>query len=114
MQSRLAYVVSRFPSLTETFVLNELLALKSSGWPVELFAIRHTHEPVVHAAARQLESGVHYASVSRSAAATIRLLARDPDQFMRLARVTVAGNACSPRSLARTLLVLPVAISWAE
>jgi glycosyltransferase involved in cell wall biosynthesis len=107
-------VVSRFPLLTETFVLNELLAIESLGWPVELFAIRHQHEPVTQAAARRLESGVHYPNIPHTTAANVRLLMRHTEQWLRLLRLTVVGNACSARFLARTLLVLPVSIGWAE
>jgi len=114
MPYQLAYVVSRFPLLTETFVLNEVLALRALGWPVELFAIRHEHEAVVHAGARQLESSIHYASFPVTLAANIRLLTGHTGRWAHLLQMTVDGNACSRPFLAKTLLVLPVAIAWAE
>jgi glycosyltransferase involved in cell wall biosynthesis len=114
MPHKLAYVVSRFPLLTETFVLDEILTLSSLGWPVDLFAIRHEREPVVHARARQLEPSVHYANILSATAANTRLVMRRPKQWVRFLRRTVAGNACSLRFLARTLVVLPIAVSWAE
>src|SRR5215472_5418437 len=111
---KIAYVVSRFPRLTETFVLNEVLALKSFGVPVEVFAMRHQHEAVVHTEARQLEPSVHYPDARSVLGASAMLVAQQPDRLAMLLRMTVSGNAGAPRVLAKTLLVLPAAISWAE
>ncbi len=36
---KVAYIVSRFPKLTETFVLNEILALESQGVDVEVYPL---------------------------------------------------------------------------
>jgi colanic acid/amylovoran biosynthesis glycosyltransferase len=55
-----AYVVSRFPKLTETFVLYELLALQELGYAVELFPLLREREPVVHPEAERLVREAHY------------------------------------------------------
>ena len=114
MRHTVAYVVSRFPLLTETFVLNEILALRAQGWSVELFAMRHERQTVAHAPARQLESSVRYASPHLALAADLRLVSKHPRVFADLVRTTVAGNVSSLRFLARTLLILPCAVAWAE
>ncbi len=57
---RVAYVVSRFPKLTETFVLYELLALEELGYEVELFPLLREHEDVVHPEAKRLVDEAHY------------------------------------------------------
>jgi colanic acid/amylovoran biosynthesis glycosyltransferase len=111
---RLAYVVSRFPLLTETFILHEVLTLGESGWPVEVFALCHEHQSVVHAAARQLEPWVHYPATRPMLADNLRLITHRPRLWTRLLATTVTGNARSPRFLAKSLLVLPIAISWAR
>ena len=36
---RVAYVMSRFPKLTETFVLDEMIAVERHGATVELFPL---------------------------------------------------------------------------
>lgn len=109
-----AYVVSRFPVLTETFVLHEIEALRALGWRIELFAIRRERALVTHAGARGMESRVYFANAPLALAANARLLAQRPRQWLELLRMTVGGTRCSPSVLARTLLVLPVAVGWAE
>lgn len=55
-----AYVMSRFPKLTETFVLAELDAMDRAGVRIELHPLLHqTGEPVQPAAARWVERA-HY------------------------------------------------------
>jgi glycosyltransferase involved in cell wall biosynthesis len=55
-----AYVMSRFPKLTETFILYEILAVEAAGQPVELYPLlRHT-EPVSHPEAVELARRAHY------------------------------------------------------
>jgi glycosyltransferase involved in cell wall biosynthesis len=41
---RIAFLVKRFPRLSETFILNEFLELRRQGLPVDLYAIMDPHE----------------------------------------------------------------------
>jgi glycosyltransferase involved in cell wall biosynthesis len=84
------------------------------GWPVELFALRHEHAVVVHAAARQIEASVHFPSPRRALLGNGRSLVKRPEVWARLLGVTAAGNTRSPGSLAKSLLVFPIAVSWAH
>ncbi len=52
--------MSRFPKLTETFVLYELLALEDIGFSVELYPLLREHENVVHPEAAALAERAHY------------------------------------------------------
>lgn len=45
---RVAYLVSRFPKLTETFVLYELVALERMGVAIDLYPLRRERQPVAH------------------------------------------------------------------
>jgi colanic acid/amylovoran biosynthesis glycosyltransferase len=45
---KVAYVMSRFPKLSETFVLGEILAVEEQGVEVELFPLLREREEVVH------------------------------------------------------------------
>lgn len=51
---RVAYLVSRFPKLTETFVLYEILAMRQFGIEVSLFPLRRERTEVMHAEAREV------------------------------------------------------------
>ena len=57
---RVAYVMSRFPKLTETFILAELEAMDRAGVAIELYPLlRQTGEPVQPTAVRWVERA-HY------------------------------------------------------
>jgi colanic acid/amylovoran biosynthesis glycosyltransferase len=57
---KVAYVMSRFPKLSETFVLGEILALERQGVEVELFPLLREREDIVHTEARPLAARAHY------------------------------------------------------
>lgn len=59
---RLAQLVSRFPMVTETFVLYELEALKRLGVTVELYSLLREHPKVVHPEAEKWVRRAHYNS----------------------------------------------------
>ena len=52
---KVAMIVSRFPKVTNTFMLREMIALEKLGVPIELFALVHEQEGAVHEEARDLE-----------------------------------------------------------
>jgi len=95
--------VSRFPVLTETFVLQEISTLQSMGWPVEIFALYRERPAVVQPGARQILPGVHYPTLAGVSLPRPGLL-----------RATIRAHARSPRVLAKALLVAPIAAGWAQ
>jgi hypothetical protein len=52
MMGKVAYIVSRFPHLPETFILREMNALQARGIDVELFPLIVQDQAVMHADAR--------------------------------------------------------------
>ena len=56
----IAYVMSRWPKLTETFILYEVLAVEAHGQPVELFPLLRHQEPVSHPEALTLAERAHF------------------------------------------------------
>ena len=58
---KIAMVVSRFPKVTETFQLREMVALGNLGVPFELYAITHHDDGgTVQAEARDLDARANY------------------------------------------------------
>ena len=57
---RVAYLVKRFPRLSETFVLGELLEVRRQGLEVDLFALMDPGEATVQPAAAAIRSEVTY------------------------------------------------------
>ena len=57
---KLGYVTSRFPKLTETFVLYEILGLERSGAEVEFYPLLRERASVVHPEARPVVDRAHF------------------------------------------------------
>jgi len=93
---RVAYLVKRFPRLSETFVLNEFLEVRRLGVGAVLFALMDPGEQVVHPAARELASEVRY----------VTLAGRPWHSRWRLFRGAAAQVATHPRGLLRMLWAL--------
>jgi glycosyltransferase involved in cell wall biosynthesis len=107
-RQRIAYLVSWFPAITETFILDEVRELRARGVDVEvlpLFGARGGH---VHAAWSELASRTHY---HRSAswemvAAQLHWLRRRPAALLRAWGEALLRSAASPKLLVRSPVVL--------
>lgn len=62
---RVGYVLKVFPRLSETFILNELLAHERAGTRIEVFSLRPATEDVVHDSVATLRAPVSYLPVGR-------------------------------------------------
>ena len=58
----LAYVLKRFPRISETFILNEVLELERQGVPIEIFSLLEPTEEIRHEALKRVHSPVTYLS----------------------------------------------------
>ena len=52
MSGKIAYLMSRFPHLPETFILREMVALEQLGWRIELYPLMFQKQAIVHEQAR--------------------------------------------------------------
>jgi colanic acid/amylovoran biosynthesis glycosyltransferase len=101
------YIVSRFPAVTETFVVNEWLAL-SDRFRMQLVALRRTREGAVHPETRRVLPSARFARVLRPAtvAAHLAWLARRPRTYLStLAAVVRGGLRFSPLEAAKETVV---------
>jgi glycosyltransferase involved in cell wall biosynthesis/peptidoglycan/xylan/chitin deacetylase (PgdA/CDA1 family) len=96
--ARVAYVMSRFPKLTETFVLGEVLALERRGVPVDLYPLLRERAPVVHPEAARLVARARYEPFLSPAILVSQLvwLRRRPSAYLRAWRDVLAGTWGSP------------------
>lgn len=106
-----AYTMSRFPKLTETFILIEMLELERQGVRIEIFPLIRERAPVQHADAQALVERAHYCRLlSRPTLdAQIYWLMRQPAAYLRAWWRAVRGNLSSPKFLSRALVVVPKA-----
>jgi len=59
-KKKIAYVVSHFPKLTETFILDEMIAIEQNGLSIELFPLIRDRSKVVHPAAKPFIIRAHF------------------------------------------------------
>ena len=111
-----AVVVSRFPLVTETFVLREIEELESQGQPVRLVPLLRESPPVVHPEARPwVRRALYTPYLSRSVlAANLRALGRHPAGYPGLLLRLLAGSVTRPGVLVRTLALFPKAVYLGE
>lgn len=57
---KVAYIMSRFPKLTETFILYEMLAMSQQGIEVEVYPLLREDEGIMHPEARQFVDIAHF------------------------------------------------------
>src|SRR6478672_3095717 len=57
---KVAYIMSRFPKLSETFVLYEMLALQQQGVGVEVFPLINERAKVMHEEAKPFAARARY------------------------------------------------------
>lgn len=116
MGHSIAYLMSRFPHLPETFILREMAELERQGWAIGLYPLIRQRESVVHAEARRwIERAQHVPFVSASVvAANARALARRPGRYSAVWAQTLWENRGSPNFLMRAVALLPKAVHLAH
>lgn len=55
--------MSRFPKVSETFIVNEIVSLQREGWSISLYPLGKSAEKVVHPVAVELVASARYLSV---------------------------------------------------
>lgn len=113
---RVAAVMSRFPKITETFILYEILELERSGVAVEVFPLLRERAAVVHPEAQRLMPRVHFVPLLSLGvlAATLRWLVRDPRRLLRTFAEVVWGTRHSANFLAGALGFFAKTVAMAE
>jgi glycosyltransferase involved in cell wall biosynthesis len=87
------YLTKRFPRVSETFILDEIIGLEAHGVPLRLFALADPHERVVQPEVDQVASPVRYlhrgmdlstrlADLARALAGHARLARRHPRRWL--------------------------------
>lgn len=108
-----AYLVCRFPLITETFVVRELDGVaERAGFPVELFALRPGRGGTVHPMAARWARTVHTASFARGCLELLRLSVSRPRALARVLRAVVSDRPRKPRPLAESLAAVVLAASF--
>lgn len=111
-----AVIVSRFPKITETFILREIGEMERQGQPVLLVPILREPAGVAHAEVWPwLRRALFTPLLSpQAAAAMARAAHRDARGLLRLVGLLTRATAADPAMLLRTLALLPKSLDLAE
>jgi colanic acid/amylovoran biosynthesis glycosyltransferase len=111
-----AVLLSRFPTVTETFILREVDEMERQGQRVRLVPMLQEHPPVIHDAALPWTTRALYTSYLSLpiVLANLRTLLRRPARYLSLFARLVAGTIARPGTLFRTVAVFPKSVYLAE
>jgi colanic acid/amylovoran biosynthesis glycosyltransferase len=98
-----AYVASRYPKHSETFVFREIAELERQGHTVLAFAFTLGDGADVHPDAGAAAHVVVLPAAGRIAAAQLYWLGRAPRAYLRIWRQCLVASARSPRMFVRTI-----------
>ena len=110
-----AYIMSRFPKLSETFVLYEMLALQQQGVGVEAFPLINERAKVIHAEAKQFVERAHYLPVLSLAImlANLHFLLKRPLAYLGTWLAVLRGTFGSTNYMIGGLGIIPKATKFA-
>ncbi len=113
---RVAYLMSRFPKLSETFVLYEMLELERIGVRVDVFPLVREREASMQPGAEDFVRRAHDLRLTSRPvlAAQWHWLRRRPRRYLATWGRAILGNARSPKFLLRSLVVVPIAAAFAR
>jgi colanic acid/amylovoran biosynthesis glycosyltransferase len=113
---RLGLIVSRFPKLTETFVLHEILEMQKLGIEVELFPLLRHGEAVVQPEVERLMPVAHFRSYfsTQMWLDNLHYWFRQPHRWLIAFFRIVSGSWRSPRYLLGSVVFFPKAASFAR
>ena len=112
---KIAYIMSRFPNLPETFILREMIQIEKSGWQVFLFPLicqqlRSCIQKQKHGCGAP--SRLPYLSIEiiRS---NFKIFFKKPRTYLASWGQMVIENISSPRFLLRALVLYPKIVTMA-
>lgn len=113
---KVAYLVSRFPHVSETFIVREMERVAGSGVDVELLSLfpAAAHSGPVHPVAEPWVARLRRPGLAASAGAAAAWTARRPLAMAQIVGAVLAGYRRSPRLLARALVTVPIAAAHAS
>jgi len=114
---RVAYIMSRFPKLTETFVLYEMLAMERLGLKVEVFPLQRGDEKMLHEEAARMVERARFTPLIFSWSllrAHTYYLRRRPAAYLNTLWTLLSANFGSLRYFIAALVFFPKSVLMAR
>jgi glycosyltransferase involved in cell wall biosynthesis len=115
LEMRIAYMMSRFPRITETFILFEIVELIRQGLDIRVYPLLREQDTVQHPDAEDLMARVQYLPFLSPAilGANLSYLLRRPRVYLRMLAEVVIGTFRSANFFFGTLGILPKTVRFA-
>ena len=112
----IGYIISRFPKISETFILNEMLALRKLDLEIELYPLIHEKEPCRHPGVEAMLPHTRYLKLLSTSllGAHVACLARQPRRYLATWGLILRGYARSPKRLPNAIVVMLKSIAMAS
>lgn len=112
---KVAYVIHRFPHLTETFIMREMYWIRQYGVELHIFSLLSPRPTPVHEQAKELLPFVRYSSfISWDVLkAQFRFLQRSPGRYLLALAKTIWSTYREPGVLLRALTIFPKSVYFA-
>jgi O-antigen/teichoic acid export membrane protein/glycosyltransferase involved in cell wall biosynthesis len=113
---RLACMMSRFPKLTETFVLREMVELQRTGVEILVYPLQRERTRILHPEAAPFVERAHFTQWISPAiiAADVRVFLKQPLTCVSVLATLIRSNWGSWRYLAGAILFFPKVVYLAE
>jgi glycosyltransferase involved in cell wall biosynthesis len=113
---KVAYILHRFPYLTETFIMREMHSMHKHNVDVFIFSLLKPTHQTVHRQARELMSVTRYSPYFSLAilAAQLHFLCRRPIQYLRSFVRMIRLTLREPKVMFRALAIFPKAVFFAR
>ena len=113
---KIGYIISRFPSVFQPWIAQELLATYESGFDIKIFSLKKPAYKIDHQAAKLLLDKIYYTPLILSFPviySTFILLMTNPMLFFHCVFTTIKGYYKDKRNLIKSIAILPKTFHYA-
>ena len=116
MAGKVAYIMSRFPHLPETFILREMSALEDLGWDIALYPLIIQDQTVLHEESGVWVERAHFVPFLswQVVLANLMFFFRMPIRYSVTLLQAWVENVPSPKFFARAVVLFPKAVMMAS
>ena len=111
-----AYLLHRFPHLTETFIMNEMYWIREHGINIQVFSLMPPKHEVVHDVAKALVPVTHYSALLSWAVlgSQLQFLRRSPRRYWRALMHVIRQTYREPKVALLALTLFPKSVHFAK
>jgi colanic acid/amylovoran biosynthesis glycosyltransferase len=116
MAQKIAYIMSRFPHLPETFILREMIAIEELGLHISLYPLMLQKQTIIHAEAQDWMTRCNQLGwiSPEILSANWHQLRHNPARYASLFLRLFSGHLRNPKIFIRALAMFPKAARMAE